>query len=74
MLCTWCAGTASLGIWLLLPWLRHLVMFRALSVSPSMIQIMKTINKIRSKDPDIYDTGKTWFTKGDGSINHNNGE
>ena len=27
---------------------------------------MKTINKIRSKDPDIYDTGKAWFSDVDG--------
>ncbi len=26
---------------------------------------MKTINKIRSKDPDIYDAKKEWFTPGD---------
>ncbi|CAM9641897.1 unnamed protein product [Choristocarpus tenellus] len=25
------------------------------------LQIMKTINKIRSKDPDIYDSTKDWF-------------
>ncbi|CAM9195999.1 unnamed protein product, partial [Scytosiphon promiscuus] len=29
------------------------------------LQIMKTINKIRSKDPDIYDNEKEWFDKGD---------
>lgn len=26
---------------------------------------MKTINKIRSKDPDIYDAKKEWFKPGD---------
>lgn len=26
---------------------------------------MKTINKIRSKDPDIYDTKKEWFKPGE---------
>lgn len=32
---------------------------------PSLFQIMKTINKIRSKDPDIYDTKKEWFHEDD---------
>lgn len=26
---------------------------------------MKTINKIRSKDPDIYDNEKEWFDRGE---------
>lgn len=28
-------------------------------------QIMKTINRIRSKDPDIYDSKKEWFADED---------
>ena len=40
----------------------------------SLFQIMKTINKIRSKDPDIYNSGKEWFSEGAGESGGSSGK
>lgn len=42
--------------------------FSACCRSPNILkhrQIMRTINRIRTKDPDIYDSKKEWFVEQD---------